>query len=133
MTPHMRQVIAALEGKRYPLATEKMLQAAMEIDLIRRFEIDGQPCAVNQGFVCRELPIVGGVIDFLVIDHPGPGATGIEVKIKGHARDIAKQIERYAAEPMLAGIVVASAKALRLPAEIGGKPVVVVDLGRAWL
>lgn len=127
MTPHMHQVLAALAGKRFPLEDEKQTQAAIDTVLRERFHGD---------FVLREFPLIErkskasrGIIDFLVF----PGGTGIEVKLKGGRRDIARQVSGYAVDPMLAGIVLATAKPIALPATIGGKPVAVFDLGRAWL
>lgn len=124
-------VLDALGGKRFPLEDEKQTQTAIAKVLDDNFD-----------HWSREVRIAGGIIDFVVgFYEPMPASllsvrlvsVGIEVKLKGSPRDIARQLKGYAAEPELAGLVLVTAKAIALPATIGGKPVVVVDLGRAWL
>lgn len=58
------------------------------------------------------------------------GRVGIEVKVNGTARDVARQVERYLASPLLDGIVVVSARVrhVGLHGDFGGKPVRVVTL-----
>ena len=116
-------ILGVLAGKRFPLENEKALQAAMAATLEAAFE----------GFVFREHKLVGGVIDFVVVNCPGFGATGIEVKIGGSARDIHRQIVAYAVDPHLTSLILATSKAMALPPAIIGKRVTVFDLGRAWL
>lgn len=128
---HMRKVQAALTGLRLPLEDEKQTQAGIAAAL------------AEAGLHAeREVPVAGGVIDFVVTfseSSPPPLRSmrfrhvGIEVKIKGGAAAIARQIKGYAAEAALDGIVLATSRPMAMPAEIGGKPVAVVDLGRAWL
>ncbi len=61
------------------------------------------------------------------------GAVGVEVKVKHSRRDIWRQLERYAALPEIAALVLATGTAFPELSEVGGKPFVVVDLSRAWL
>ena len=148
MREHMRKVQAALAGRRFPLEDEKQTQAA----IAAAFAEAGLTAE-------REVPVTGGVIDFVVtVSEPSCGThasgmaaplrsmrfrhIGIEVKIKGGAAAIGRQIKGYAAEDGLGhrgamlridGIVLATSRPMAMPAEIGGKPVAVVDLGRAWL
>jgi hypothetical protein len=115
-------VIAILRSTRFPLEDEKRLQEAMAAALAAR------------GLACtREVPLSAdgaalGVIDLLVAPN-----VGVEVKIKGGAKDIFRQIDRYALSPALAAIIVATGKPLALPQIIGGKRCVVVNLSRTWL
>lgn len=69
----------------------------------------------------------GDRIDFLV------SGTGIEVKIKGGKRPILRQLERYATSPRISGLLLVTGVALGLPAEIRGKPVAKLSIGRAWI
>lgn len=119
-----RPVLAALAGRRFPLEDEKATQTAIGDALVE---------ALGADWVFREHRIVGGTIDFVVVDHPGPGVIGIEVKLKGPAPAIRRQLAAYADEPSIAALVLVTAKPMALPAAIGGKPLAVVDLGRAWL
>lgn len=118
-TPGMRAVIDVLSGKRLPLQNEKALQAS----IWSVFEANAATwkCA-------REVRIAGGIIDFVV-----GGDTGVEIKIKGTAVAIARQVKAYAQEPALTGLVLVTAKTITLGAVLNGKPVAVLDLGRAWL
>lgn len=122
---------AALSGKRFPLEDEKVTQAAIAkalADAGIRFE--------------REVPVDGGVIDFVAtFSEPFPPPCrgrrfrhiGLEVKIKGQAAAILRQMRRYAAEDGLDGLVLMTARPVSVPAAIGGKPASCIDMSRAWL
>lgn len=58
---------------------------------------------------------------------------GIEVKIKGSRKDFYRQCERYCAFPQVKMLVLATNRALALPATINGKRVFVFNFGKAWL
>ncbi len=116
-------VLATLVGRRFPLEDEKQTQAAIHAALLADLD----------GFVFREHRIEGGIIDFVVVCHPGPGFVGIEVKLKGQPASIVRQITGYATDPQICGLVLVTAKAMPMPPMICGKPVHVFDLGRAWL
>lgn len=120
MTPEMREVMAALRGKRFPLEDEKQTQNAIADALAWAFPTMSQ----------REAPIEGGIIDFAV---GGPTFTGVEVKIKGQPAAIIRQIKGYAADARFSGFILASSKPVAIPGMIGGKPVAVLDLAMAWL
>lgn len=120
----VHQIVDILSRARLSTETEKRLQADMALrfdDAFLDFE--------------REVPVAGGIIDFLIrVSAVGePNAIGIEVKISGAANDVFRQIDRYAADPRIASFVLVTAKPLAIPPLIGGKPVVRVQLGRAWL
>lgn len=117
-------VLGALAGRRFPLEDEKQTQAVIEAALVHEF---------RRARVRREVPIMGGVIDFLVEDEDCAGAIGIEIKIKGQPREILRQVRGYAWEPTLSGLVLATAKPVPAPGDLCGKPFAVLDLSRAWL
>ena len=85
----------------------------------------------------REVKVAGGRIDFLAgyagrfANHAA--ATGIEVKIKGGKRAIHRQCAAYCGDPRIGHLVVVAGLALALPAQMHGKPVTIVEIGRAWL
>jgi len=115
MTPE--NIAALLERTRFNVAGEKALQA----DVATRLEAAGVEFR-------REVRLSGyDIIDFMA------GAVGIEVKVKGSARAILRQLKRYAAHDEVSSIILLSAVSMGLPSDIGGKPMRVVSLGRAWL
>ena len=57
----------------------------------------------------------------------------MEVKIKGGAKDIFKQCERYCHDLAVSRLILVSNRTLGLPAEICGKPCNFVSLGASWL
>lgn len=61
------------------------------------------------------------------------GTVGLEVKLKGQARAIFRQIQRYSASPRVTQIIVVTARTLGMPKSVGGKPVHVLALGRTML
>ena len=67
-------------------------------------------------------------IDFL-LDH----GVGIECKVKGQARAIYRQMQRYAANERIAGLILATGKPMGLPTTIGNKPTRLHTFGSAWL
>lgn len=118
MTPGMNAVLKVLAGRRISLEDEKRSQNEIWA-LFEASPATWQPQ--------REVRIAGGIIDFVV------DTTGVEVKLKGQPAAIERQMKRYAAEPGIDGLVLVTAKPVALGGKIGGKPVVVFDLARAWL
>lgn len=117
MTPDMRAVVTALRGKRLPMHDEKACQEAIaKVLREERFQFT------------REAKVTGGIIDFKVAME-----TGIEVKLKGSIADIRRQVNKYAADPALTGIVLVTARPVGLTDLMRGKPVTEFDLSRAWL
>lgn len=119
LTPGMRAVLQVLSGKRFPLEDEKATQAAIWAVL----EADA-----GTWKAAREVPVAGGIIDFVV-----GGTTGIEVKLKGSGVAIGRQLRGYAMEPALTGLVLVTSKPVMVPRMMNGKPLAVVEMGRAWL
>ena len=120
MNRHSAQSICAiLAGYRFPITTEVQLQLAMH-DALLAAEID----------TVRELELSkGNRIDLFVRS----AGVGIECKIKGSKREIFRQVERYCGHELIEAMILATNVAIGMPAEIKGKPVLVLNLSRAWL
>ena len=113
-----REIIAFLHARRFPMGTEKELQAHIEGELVRV----GVPYE-------REFRLsAGDIVDFMF-----PSGLALEIKIKGGARQIFSQCERYCGYDRVESLVLATNRAMGLPSEINGKPAFVASLGRAWL
>jgi hypothetical protein len=120
------RVAELLSRARLPLDTEAALQAAIE-----QLLIDAKLT------YAREVKVAGGRIDFLE-GYTGPcgphtECTGIEVKIKGGKRAIHRQCDAYCGDPRISRLIVVTAISLGLPLIMRGKPVTIIQLGRAWL
>jgi hypothetical protein len=62
------------------------------------------------------------------------GAIVVEAKGPRHREGpVLRQLARYAAYPEVEFLLLATSRAMRMPATIGGKPCRVLNLGRAWL
>lgn len=118
MTPGMAHVLRLLAGRRLPLEDEKRTQAEIEAILAAEPDL----------LWAREVPVEGGIIDFVV-----DSDTGVEIKLRCRAAEVRRQLQRYARDARLRGLALVTARPVALPGNIGGKPVAVVDLGRAWL
>lgn len=129
MTPMMRKVVDALAGKRFPLEDEKATQQSIayaltsnHIRFVREFQL-ARPGQIGWGKPSF------GLIDFWLPDC----SIGVEVKIKGRASEIAKQVESYTVDDRIAAVLLATSKPVSLPDAFNGKPVFVFDMARAWL
>lgn len=111
------ELAARLQGIRLPLLAEKSLQAKigqMLGDAGIAFEAEVRLSPHDR-------------IDFLIEN------IGIEVKIKGAARDFLRQLTRYAAHQQVQSLILLTGRAVGMPSHINGKPLAIVSLGRAWL
>lgn len=113
-----KSVAGILSRGRYRLGREGLLQ----IDIANHL-------AHNSIAFEREVKLgPADRIDFLV-----DGSIGIEVKAKAVVRQIYRQLERYAAHEQLLALILISNTAMGLPADINGKPLYFVSLGRCML
>ena len=114
------EIAAVIGAGRYSWQTEADLQSEIAADLARH------------GFDARrEVALTDGDrIDIL------SGRVGIEVKIKGSASSVARQLQRYAHSPDVDTLILATTRPHHrpgMPPAIGGKPLVVAVLaGSAW-
>lgn len=105
---------------RFDLSNEKTCQEEVEAHLCEAYP----DWRINREhrLSARDVP------DFLI--------QGVAVEVKMNAaspRAIIRQLERYAAHDKVRSLILLSNRAVVLPAEINGKPVDGVSLGRAWL
>ncbi len=115
--PTPKQVTALLRRTRMRVGNEAALQQSIEDALAGAgfaYEREARLSAADR-------------IDFLV------GDVGIEAKARYGKRAIYRQLERYAAQPQIAALILVTGTAMGLPAAIGGKPVFIVSTGRASL
>ena len=112
-------------ARRMTFTTEAQLQEV----LAERLYAEAMLANPVTGFG-REVPLDGhNRIDFLV-ELNEKTAVGVEVKIGGSVAALTRQLERYAAFPVIDELLVITTKAQHhhIPHEIGGKPVVLCSL-----
>jgi hypothetical protein len=113
-------IVRCIQVGRFDLTDEKACQGQME-DWFR----DRLLCEVSREH--RLGP--GDIPDFLL-----EGRIVVECKKHGaDKRATWRQLKRYAAYPQVEALVLATGTAMAMPPELEGKPVFVVNLGRAWL
>lgn len=109
-----RVVAEYLQRRQIDLSTEAVARAEVLSLLIDRFG----------PIVEREVRLAPGEYVGLMV-----GSVAVSVRLRGEGvRQVAEQIERYAAFEQIGSFVVAARKALALRSVIGGKPVVPVAL-----
>jgi len=114
----IRDVIGLIHSLRLPLSDEKAYQAGLGKALEE----------AGIGHVREHRLAPGEILDFLLDD-----GTAIEVKLRGSARRIYAQCERYCGYPEVKGLLLATNRAMGFPSEIQGKPTWYASLGRGWL
>jgi hypothetical protein len=102
---------------RFDFATEKIVQKQIE-DRLKELNI------VHE----REKRLDKDNIPDFFID-----GLCIEVKVKGSAKSIYRQLVRYAEFREVVAIVLITNKAIRLPFVLNDKPASVLKMGTAWL
>jgi hypothetical protein len=111
-------ITAILRRARLPVGSEDALQLAIGRALERgavQFEREARISKTDR-------------VDFLAA-----GGVGIEAKARYPRRAIFRQLERYAQLDAITALVLVTGTAIGLPAEINGKPVYHVSIGRAAL
>lgn len=105
-----RQVRDALARYRMPVSVERELQDAVERAL-RAEKLEFK----------REVTRGADRIDFVV------GSVGVELKVKGSAGDVLRQLERYALWTDLTELLLVTTKGAHraLPSVVGGKPLTI--------
>lgn len=115
MTPV--ELVAVLRAARLAATTEAKLQLAIAAAL--------QDARVEFKREARLAP--GERIDFLA------GDVGIEAKVRCDRRKIYRQLERYARIDDVGSLILVTGTAMGLPADIDGKPLFYVSIGRTGL
>lgn len=106
-----------LKKVRVNLSTEKEAQASLEKALKEE----------SIAFLREHRLSASDIPDFMV------GTICIEMKIKGSAREIYRQLERYTQYESVSSIILMTNKGMNLPAMINNKPAYIIKLGTAWL
>lgn len=120
------RLVELLRSRRLRLDTEAALQADIE-------------AALNGAGIphIREAKVTGGRIDFLCGQSsrlgPHVQSVGIEVKISGGRRAIHRQCAGYCQDPRIGHLIVVTGMALALPDVMNGRPVMIINMGRAFL
>jgi hypothetical protein len=111
------EVVASLRRRRFRFQSEAELQAGMSV-------------ALTEDSIAHEREVViaeGDRIDFLCAD-----GVGVEVKVGGSLADVTRQLHRYAQNPRVTSLVLASSRArllFGLPSSLNGKPLHLVAVG----
>jgi hypothetical protein len=119
MTEYIQLISEAIKGKKFNLQDEKELQVQMfkcltelEITVNKEHHLDA-----------KNIP------DFFF---PDQGIV-LEVKIKGSARQIYAQCERYSTFGDVKAIILITNRGMGFPDHLKGKPCYFLKLGNAWL
>jgi hypothetical protein len=110
-------IIKILSSTRFPLEREKDTQVAIE----KKFTEAG--IIFNRE---HKLDLVN-IPDFFI------DGTAIEVKIKGNAKQIYRQCERYCKFDDVKNLILVTNRSMGFPKEINDKPCYFINLGKAWL
>lgn len=113
----IQDVIKILSSYRFPLTIEKETQLAIERKLVE----NGVQYIREHKLDDKNIPdfFIDGIV--------------IEVKIKGNAKQIYKQCERYAQFDSVKEILLVTNRSMGFPYEINNKPAYYINLGKAWL
>jgi len=106
----------ALSGMRFSMTDEKVLQQQIEDRFV------GLVKYRREVHLSKE-----NIIDFIC------DGVGIEIKLKGSAKAIYRQLERYCQFDEIKAIVLVTNKIMKLPAQINNKNTHIINLGKAWL
>jgi hypothetical protein len=112
----LSSIISVLQN-RFPLEVEKETQAAIE----QKFKDNGIEYSREHKLDQENIP------DFFI------DGIAIEIKIKGNAKSIYKQCERYCQFQEVKSLILVTNRSMGFPKEINGKPCYFINLGKAWL
>lgn len=112
-----QKIISILSRSRFLLENEKEAQAEIAQKLLD-----------NGIFATREHQLDSRNIPDFFID-----GIAIEVKIKGNARQIYKQCERYCNFDEVKQLILVTSRSMGFPTSINGKPCYYVNMGKSWL
>lgn len=108
---------------RFDLDDEKACQAQIHVWLHERLPLEIQSeLKPEHRLSARDIP------DFFIL------GVAIEVKMnRARPADVLRQLARYAEHDQVTDLILLTNRAIGAPAQINGKPVVSISLGRAWL
>ena len=110
-------ILKTLYSHRFPLVVEKETQAAIEA----KFAENGVPYSREHRLDEKNIP------DFFV------DGIAIEVKIKGNAKTIYRQCERYCQFEEVRKLILVTNRSMGFPKQINNKDCYFINLGKAWL
>ncbi len=113
----IHEIIKLLYSHRFPLVKEKDTQESIE-----------QKFLDNNIKYNREYRLDADNIPDFFID-----GVAIEIKIKGNAKKIYKQCERYCQFEQVKYLILVTNRSMGFPKEINNKPCYFINLGKAWL
>lgn len=113
----MEEIVKILSSNRFPLEKEKETQEVIE----KKFLENGIKYSREHRLDDNNIP------DFFI------NGVAIEVKIKGNAKSIYKQCERYCQFDDVKKLILVTNRSMGFPTEINGKPCYFINLGKAWL
>lgn len=113
----LSDLIKVISSSRFSVDNEKNTQAEIERKIIE----SGIPYKREHHLDAINIP------DFFI------DGIAVEVKIKGTAKTIYRQCERYCKFDEVEKLVLVTNRSMGFPKEINGKPCYVINLGRAWL
>ena len=113
----INKVLKILYSNRFPLVVEKETQAAIE----QRFKENDIEYSREHKLDEKNIP------DFFI------DGIAIEVKIKGTAKNIYRQCERYCQFDEVRKLILVTNRSMGFPKEINGKDCYFINLGKAWL
>jgi hypothetical protein len=118
MSEILGAVVGLIRAAKIDLSSEKRAQADVERVLT----------AAGVEFLREEPLSATDIVDFLV------GGIALELKLRGaRKKEVYKQLCRYARNPRVETILLASNMSMGLPSQIEGKDAYFVKLGEAWL
>lgn len=113
----INNVLKILYSHRFTLIVEKETQAAIE----QKFSENEIPFIREHHLDEKNIP------DFFI------EGIAVEVKIKGNAKQIYRQCERYCQFEEVRKLILVTNRSMGFPKQINGKDCYMVNLGKAWL
>lgn len=112
-------IVRLIQSGRFDLSSEKRLQSDIETLFLAK-GVDFQ----------REARLGDGDIpDFLV-----EGCIAVECKMRtARKMEVFKQLSRYAEQPNIKALILASNLSMVIPSSLNGKPALMASLSRGWI
>lgn len=114
----INKVLKILYSHRFPLVVEKETQFSIEQKLVE----NGVPYIREHKLDEQNIP------DFFI-----DGSIAVEVKVKGTAKQIYRQCERYCQFDEVRKLILVTNRSMGFPQQINGKDCYMINLGKAWL
>ncbi len=114
----IEKVLHILSSTRFDLNREKVSQDQVADALHKH----------NIGFHREYRLDDNNIPDFFILE-----GIAVEVKIKGNAKNIYKQCERYCGFEVVNSLILLTNRSMGFPTDLKGKPTYLVNMGKAWL